>query len=167
MYGMVAYQLTGEQSGIQFAHALTKYAYKYHDNVYYKDWVENVMTKILLNGGTTNEDGSGTLQQHIEKLISLGVDVISFQEPDLNNATTAICFLVKEQVWNKDKFYVSYNNNLSEYPSFEEIKSEYLQLVDCDNNGIDYRFVKSINDMGGLDTLELRNFLSKFKLAGK
>ena len=59
MYGMVNYQLTGIQMGIQFLHAVSDYGQlvkklKGEELKKYDDWADNWKTVILLNGGTTN-----------------------------------------------------------------------------------------------------------------
>ena len=66
MYGLVNYQLSGIQKGIQFGHAVVEYGLKYFNTDEYKRWANFDKTFIILNGGTTNEnpDKLGTLQQH-------------------------------------------------------------------------------------------------------
>jgi hypothetical protein len=53
MYGLVIYQLSPIQAGIQFQHSVTRYS-RVHDSEMYRDWADNWQTSIVLNGGTTN-----------------------------------------------------------------------------------------------------------------
>ena len=62
MYGMVPYNISPIQQGIQFGHAVVDYGQrmKYlgeHNqslNTQYNDWADNYKTFIILSGGTTN-----------------------------------------------------------------------------------------------------------------
>lgn len=108
MYILVAYNLSDIQKGIQASHAVDEYTnhiWKTNlnlltdkemapDLVKLRDWIENYKTMIILNGGTTNNKGTGSLQTHYRALNKLGVDYSIFQEPDLNDAETAVAFLV-------------------------------------------------------------------------
>ena len=114
MYGMVNYQLTGIQAGIQFAHAIVDYGqyvkklgeHKSSLNKQYDNWADNWKTVILLNGGTTNNnpDKLGTLNKHLQALKDNNIPCQDFYEPDLGDQLTAICFLVDERVFNKEKY---------------------------------------------------------------
>ena len=73
---------------------------------------------MILNGGTTNGNilagsinddppgGSsvGTLNQILDSLTINGVPRAYFCEPDLNDALTAVCFLVDERVYNYEDY---------------------------------------------------------------
>ena len=108
MYHLVIYQLSGIQAGIQAGHAKDAYSILYGNDEEYKQWLNHDKTVILLNGGTTNSgnDGSavGTMQNHLQTLTDMKVKAEPFYEPDLNNAMTAIAFLVDERVWDKEKY---------------------------------------------------------------
>ena len=78
--------------------------------------------------------------------------VAEFREPDCNNTLTAICFLVDEKIWNKEK-----------YLNFD---------VDMENMWTGNRMVETMEDyskyvksLGGQNITDLRNYLSKLKLA--
>lgn len=106
MYGFVNYQLTGIQMGIQFSHALTEYSQvNFHSNDYL-DWAKYWKTVILLNGGTTNNNTErlGTLNQTYNTLLENGVICSSFNEPDLGDQMTAICFIIDERVFNRKDY---------------------------------------------------------------
>ena len=124
MYGLVIYQLTGMQKGIQFKHVGDEYENNLPDEtdprkITYRNWVNKWKTVIVLDGGTTNsgdcEDfGIGSLQKYLVELRDNGIHVDTFCEPDLNNAMTAICFIADERVFLKD-----------DYPSFEPTPKPY------------------------------------------
>jgi len=111
MYGLVAYQLSGTiHAGIQFGHAVVDYGRTVdgippHQEIY-KKWADNDKTFIILNGGTTNNnpESLGTLNKHMQIMRDNGVLLQDFYEPGLNNALTAICFLVDERVWNRELY---------------------------------------------------------------
>ena len=109
MFILVPYNLSDIQKGIQALHAVAEYGHKmltvHFDDPWgqkYKDWVTNWKTVIVLNGGTTNGEWDfdvhrgpiGSLQRYIRDLEKLGVMFSVFQEPDLNNAETAVAFVL-------------------------------------------------------------------------
>jgi len=155
MYGLVNYQLTGIQKGIQFLHGVVEYsqsANRVGGNMLdiYNDWANNHKTVILLNGGTTNhrknlEDGLpfGTLNNHVLSLSENKIDFSTFNEPDLGDQLTAVVFIADERVFNK-----------KDYPDFEHY------------NDIDEKsYQEWVNFIGGEKNEFLREFLKNFKLA--
>lgn len=153
MYGLVNYQLSGIQKGIQFGHAVVEYSRNCKGiknmEALYEDWADNWKTFIILNGGTTSnktsiEDGmpSGTLNKH---MLTLGLDIkipfATFYEPDLGDQLTAVVFIIDERVFNKTK-----------YPDPHPFASQ---------SEIDL-FIESI---GGECNYKLREFLKQFRLA--
>jgi hypothetical protein len=132
MYGLVPYQLTGIQKGIQFLHAVVEYSLQFGNDPEYLAWAKEEKTVILLDGGTTNDRAlnfvrdseamwkitnahwdknegpsffwAGTLNQHITTLQSLSVKVASFREPDLQNAILGAAFLLDERVWDRETY---------------------------------------------------------------
>ena len=114
MYFFTIYQLTGIQAGIQCGHAALEYARKFGDSELFRDFVNNHKTWIILNGGTTNSTrelgtgiAQGSLNQIGDQLLENDICFAYFQEPDLNDALTAICFIVDERVF-----------NFNDYPDF-------------------------------------------------
>lgn len=100
MYGLVNYQLSGTvHAGIQFGHAVVEYAQKYYKDDSYQSWAKNDKTFIILNGGITNDSMDLGMQGHLSALKSMKIKHAAFREPDLNNALTAIVFLVDERVY--------------------------------------------------------------------
>ncbi len=154
MYGLVPYNISSIQKGIQFGHAVVDYSLtQNHDDIssIYNQWAHYDKTFIILNGGTTNTQTNryGTLNKHLETLFEMGITISAFYEPDLGDQLTAVVFLVDERVWDKEKYpdYGSFNHNLpdkEQYPEFH-----YKELFGRDSTWI----------------LELREFLSQFKSA--
>ena len=162
MYGLVPYNISPIQQGIQFGHAVVEYGrmidtLKIHstgnyDNsviAQYKNWADDWKTFIILNGGTTNsrfklEDGLpfGTLNQHALTLAQMGVEIATFKEPDLGDQLTAVVFIVDERVFNEKK-----------WPKPENFDTDPAERK---------QFIKSI---GGHRNLRLREFLKQFRLA--
>ena len=148
MYGLVPYNISPIQQGIQFGHAVVEYGIKFGETYEYQRWSRVDKTFIILNGGTTNykfsmDDGLpfGTLNQHVLKLHFHGIPVEIFNEPDLGDQLTAVVFLVDERVWDKVK-----------YPEITESVFE----IDW-TEGIEEKELEKI--------LFLREFLKQFKLA--
>ena len=169
MYGMVPYNISPIQQGIQFGHAVVEYGQKMkylgeHNqslNTQYNDWADNWKTFIILNGGTTNNkivEGKylGSLNNHKSTLDKIGIYNVTFDEPDLGDQLTAIVFIVDERVFNKEK-----------YPYFNfKIK----QQIDLNNPTFSDDTEKQewtlwVQSIGGWKNLELRNFIQNFRLA--
>lgn len=151
MYGLVPYNISPIQQGIQYGHAVVEYANKHFNDVDYQKWAKVDKTFIILNGGTTNTnlDYLGTLNNHLQTLFDMGVKLESFFEPDLGHQLTAIVFLVDERVFNRTK-----------YPDFEPSVLGALNTWKCKR---EYKgWVKKI---GGEKNVFLRNFLKNFRLA--
>lgn len=153
MYGLVPYNLSPIQQGIQFGHAVVEYSLIPEYKEQYLDWAKNWKTFIILNGGTTNnqfKNGKfvGSLNQHYQTLIENDIDISTFYEPDLGDQLTAITFIVDERVFNKEKYpdFIS-ENGLLWSPEFD---SKYKSWVES---------------IGGPKNEFLRKFLSQFRLA--
>jgi len=151
MYGLVPYNISPIQQGIQFGHAVVEYGLEYgqgHADDPYLQWARNDKTFIILNGGTTNrnEDHWGTLNQSVLELERLRVQYSSFYEPDLGDQLTAVVFLVDERVWDKEK-YPEYDELL--HGSYTEKPNHDFDLFGDDADQI----------------LGIREFLSNYRLA--
>jgi len=148
MYGLVPYNISPIQQGIQFGHGVVDYGMKYIESHEYQRWAKNDKTFIILNGGTTNDKFDmtsglpfGTLNQHALTLHKHGVRIETFNEPDLGDQLTTVVFLVEERVWDKKK-----------YPDLTD------SVFDEDwTEGIEEKELNKI--------LFLREFLSQFRLA--
>ena len=158
MYGLVAYQLSEIQKGIQFGHAVVEYGLEFRSTLAYQKWAREDKTFIILNGGTTNtrydenDNHVGSLNNYRQTLFDEGIQFSSFFEPDLGDQLTAICFLVDERVFNRTKWpdydgpcYLNGTPDHTEYwhwmMKFDESENEAQRIV------------------------FLRNFLKNFRLA--
>lgn len=175
MYGLVNYQLTGIQKGIQFLHSVVEYSNMYGDDLVYKEWSNFYKTVILLNGGTTNnrlDDNGipfGTLNKYKKILDEIGVKNASFHEEDLGDQLTCISFIVDERIFNKKDYpdlddFIKLNyltmlsNNYTPQQAAEEIKnSEFPEDKKIYN--------KWLSLIGGENNAKLREFLKNFRLA--
>ena len=148
MYGLVPYNISPIQQGIQFGHAVVEYSinrYGTYDD--YQQWAKEDKTFIILNGGTTNdnEERLGSLNKSVRRLEDICIPHATFHEPDLGDQLTAVVFLVDERVWDKEK-YPEYDEALAHGPSEKEY---YIELFGNDITWI----------------LEMREFLSNYRLA--
>lgn len=161
MYHLVLYSLSGIQKGIQAYHSGIEYSLKYGTTPEYLQWSMKDKTVIILDGGTSNREGFseydspripqyyGSMEDFGQELIDNKILLAYFYEPDLNNATTAISFLVDERVWDKEK-----------YPDpVQEISGHKLRIIDDDILLLEYE------KLYGNQVAFLRVFLKRFKLA--
>jgi hypothetical protein len=183
MYGLVPYNISSIQGAIQYGHALQEYnnmmiglredSYR---NVYDKSpllvafdkWRKKDKTFIILNGGTTNDNRDskwyGSLQQYRDLLIEKYIFFAHFKEPDLNNALSAIVFLVDERVFNRELYkdfeptpmpWAHKGKNYT--PNESELKKW--------NEENDRNYKNWVDKVGGESNAFLRETLKKFKLA--
>ena len=156
MYGLVPYNISPIQQGIQFGHAVVEFGLKYFDTIQYKRWANEDKTFIIYNGGTTNSnrdfDGIavGSLNKHADALQEKGITFSYFHEPDLQGALTAVVFLVDERVWDKEK-----------YPDFVSPRPNGL-IGNIENQ---FGYKEWLENIGGEQIVWLRQFLSQFRLA--
>ena len=172
MYGLVPYNISPIQSGIQYGHAVVEYS----QNVIgsgdieelYNKWARKDKTFIILNGGTTNEDSEskyyGTLQQHRDDLRDNAILFSEFKEPDLNNTLTAVVFLVDERVFNKELYpdYVKIPYPWKDKGRKYKPKEGEMNKWEEENNK---NYQQWIVKVGGEKNVFLRDFLKDFKLA--
>lgn len=195
MYGLVPYNISPIQQGIQYGHAVVDYGqkmkiigllnnehladHKESLSTQYNDWADNWKTFIILNGGTTNAniERLGALNQHLQTLRDNDIFCADFYEPDLGDQLTAVTFIVDERVFNK-----------KDYPEFSDwlMSSKYADLIKIDLGiNVTPQFLQSIVDkikkstnkedqkayhewvklVGGEKNVFLRDFLKNFKLA--
>ena len=189
MYFFVPYNISPIQQAIQAGHAAVEYARLFGHGWLFKDFAENWKTWIVLNGGTTNnsidpETGhfSGTLNQLRNEIIQFNfehrqdnnldatIDYADFYEPDLNDAMTAICFIVDERVFNYDDYpdfqdwiraqdFVNEDEKLNSFISLEGLGPEQLKEL------FPGMYPMWVREMGGDKTLFLRELLRGKKLA--
>ena len=150
MYGLVPYNMSPIQQGIQYGHGVVEYMNDhYNSDKRLEQWTKTDKTFIILNGGTTNTRiiqetlrPVGSLNQHLETLKENKIKLSTFHEPDLGDQLTAIVFLVDDRVFDKET-----------YPDLDPdimYQSEYDTWVES---------------VGGEQNVFLREFLSQFRLA--
>lgn len=163
MYGLVPYNISPIQQGIQFGHAVVEYANTYFHTKLYQQWAKEDKTFIILNGGTTNKnvdlDGTplGSLNKHLEEIkAKMPSEFATFYEPDLGDQLTAIVFIVDERIWNKEK-----------YPDFRVIPllKEDGTVEEADAYSKLKQYQNWVKLIGGEQNVWLREFLSQFRFA--
>lgn len=166
MYGLVPYNLSPIQQGIQFGHAVVEYLIKYAGTTLpikhaCTSWALNDKTFIILNGGTTNSkvmiNGEkdrgkplykGSLNNHRYWLELNGISHATFNEPDLGDQLTAVVFLTDERVWDHEK-YPDFDHSIHYFDlPYPEAYSTYV-----------------LETFGTEKNYELRHWLRQFKLA--
>ena len=173
MYGLVPYNISEIQKGIQFGHAVVEYSNKYQNNKIYEKWAKNDKTFIILNGGTTNNikesEWYGTLNQHRDTLlIHPSIKFAEFREPDLGNQLTAVVFLVDERVFDKELYpdFVDYAYEKYGSTSKDKVKPGPREtFIERMKQAYPADFNEWVKFIGGAKNLFLREFLSQFKLA--
>jgi hypothetical protein len=174
MYFFTSFYLSDTQHGIQSGHCVEEYSDLYYDTPIYKEY-RKYKTWIILNGGSTNnrfEFGTGVplgeLNQIVEDLQKNGIQYACFQEPGLNDALTAICFILDERVWNY-KDYPNFldwvfKNYLYDEPSDRVIKLRMMGTLELSFMFPDY-YKEWIEFLGGPKNVFLRELIKGRKLA--
>lgn len=167
MYGLVPYNLSPIQQGIQFGHAVVEY----HQNVnglsnlenIYNKWAKQDKTFIILNGGTTNVNPEklGSLNQHLRNLTDNGIGTAVFHEPDLGDQLTAIVFLVDERVFNRT-LYPDFVGTPYPWPSNKKPTERQMSIWQAEN---DRNYEKWVERIGGDNNAFLRDYLKPLRLA--
>lgn len=173
MYGLVPYNISSIQQGIQFGHAVQEY----NNNIFelageyyrsevsiedkqaiwkFEQWRKEDKTFIILNGGTTNgslePNRRGSLNKHLDLLTENKIDLAYFYEPDLNDALSAVVFLVDERVFNEKKYpdvddWIEQTRGVSiEHDStyFEEAYKDWLKFIGGEKNRFLREFLKPL-----------------------
>lgn len=187
MYGLVPYNISPIQQSIQFGHAVVEYGLKYFDTPEYQDWAHNWKTFIILNGGTSNHTQNryaktgntlseidsfshiGSMEQHLKELMSRGIKVGEFYEPDLNDMLSAIVFIVDEQVFNRE-LYPDFKLNISptDVDRYQFYKTNPLDIINFPVffDEVDkFLFEDWVGSVGGKKNVFLRDFTKRFRLA--
>lgn len=94
MYTLALYQLSGIQAGIQAGHSWVEYGQECEDKELYKEWADNHKTVMVMNGGS-----SSILTADVEWLRGMGVDVVTFTEPDLYNNVSSASFILDSDIF--------------------------------------------------------------------
>ncbi len=167
MYGLVPYNLSPIQQGIQFGHAVVEYqqntlGLEPMQKIYNK-WAKEDKTFIILNGGTTNRNSErlGTLNKHLKQITEMGVKVGIFFEPDLGDQLTAFVFLVDERVFNKE-LYPDFVGTPYTWPiHVKPSEKEYAKWEEANNKN----YAAWVERVGGEKNVFLREYLRPLRLA--
>lgn len=190
MYGIVPYNISEIQKGIQFGHAVVEYGLNFFNDPLYQEWANKWKTFIILNGGTSNHSRNryqsgeywGTMEINCQELLNHNVKIAEFYEPDLNDMLSAVVFIVDERVFNKEKwpdFNLDdfYTDNEYKKIAINEISKNWMnpdfpKITDGNDDYILYhnKLIKSewekwVHSIGGYQNLFLRNFLKNLRLA--
>ena len=166
MYGLVPYNLSPIQQGIQFGHAVVDYGRTVsglhpHEGIYNK-WADKDKTFIILNGGTTNNNPErlGTLNNHLNVMREAGVMLQEFNEPDLGDQLTGFVFLVDERVFNK-KIYPNFVAETLPWSKSKPSEKALSQLEERNNKN----YLLWEEKIGGPINAFLRSYLEPLRLA--
>ena len=171
MYGLVPYNISPIQQGIQFGHGVVDYQLSHGTSDEYKRWSEFDKTFIILNGGTTNSNPAnlGTLNQHLIELRLNKIPLAVFNEIDLGDQITSINFLVDERVFDNKKypkfkeFLYQEHGKRDVDKKFRECNYNMTELISSLSHTDDYQdWVQSV---GGEKNAFMKEFLTQFRLA--
>lgn len=174
MYFFVPYNISSIQKSIQAGHSALRYARLFAEkDPLVWEFVDKHETWVILNGGTTNSeydfDGTpkGSLNQIADSLQENDIQFSYFIEPDLNNALTAVCFIIDERVFNR-----------KDYPDFQDYLVDVLNVYKPEQKFKVYRtsidFLKTMHPeeykewvrlLGGVKNVFLRDLIRDKKLA--
>jgi hypothetical protein len=184
MYFFVPYNISDIQKGIQAGHAALQYAFMHGSSTIFKDFAEYDKTWIILNGGTTNYDlignprldenpYKGSLDNIAHQLVANNIQMAVFQEPDLNDALSAVCFIADERVFNHEKYpdFATWLMEVKMYPDAYAIMQEgskvFLQNLTPEQctEAFPTWYPEWKEFLGGEKNLFLRNLIRGKKLA--
>jgi len=184
MYFLVLYNISDIQKGIQAGHAALEYAHSFNDDEEYQRFVKYHKTWIILNGGTSNENGKtvyspkpidvGSMELYHIQLNEFGIKHACFYEPDLNNSLSAISLLADERVYNKKDYPDLYEFYINGFTGELDNIEQYTEITETINHKnakeiIPERYpkfyLKWINSLGGMKNVYLREFLGTKRLA--
>lgn len=184
MYGLVPYNISEIQKAIQFGHAVVEYGLEHFHEDRYLDWAKYWKTFIILNGGTSNHsmnryhhdesEFQGSMEASLATLMSEGIDIATFYEPDLNDMLSAIVFIVDERVFNR-KLYPDFGDWIMEnhysYLSDNMINSNKIERMRLEGHferGTERErklYCEWMDLVGGKKNVFLRDYLKNFRLA--
>jgi hypothetical protein len=179
MYFFVPYNISPIQQAIQAGHAALEYADKYGGEEQFIKFVRENKTWVILNGGTTNSGRDfsgeviGSLDQIGDALIANDIQFSYFQEPDLNDALTALCFICDERVFNK-KDYPDFLDYIFDVKMYEDARKatpaeNYVMLKMQSMEKLQEMFPEYYKEwvrfIGGVQNVFLRELLKDKKKA--
>jgi hypothetical protein len=175
MYFFVPYNISPIQQAIQAGHAALEYAYKNSNGALFIHFMDKWKIWVILDGGTTNsrrEIGTsislGSLNQIADSLKENDIDFSYFVEPDLNDALTAVCFIVDERVWNykdyPDFLNWIFENHLYDEPAQRKIELKMMGMLELTWMFPEYH-KEWVGFLGGKKNVFLRELIRGKKLA--
>jgi hypothetical protein len=179
MYFFVPYNISPIQQAIQAGHSALEYADKYCSDEQFIKFVREHKTWVILDGGTTNERRDfkgvvmGSLNQIADDLLTNDIQFAYFQEPDLNDALTAICFIADERVFNRKDYpeFVDYILNVKMYPEAKKTTSAQnivmlkMQTPEHLQEMFPEYYKEWVRFLGGVKNVFLRELIKDKKLA--
>ena len=182
MYFFVPYNISPIQQAIQAGHSMGEYALKYgryNSNHLIWEFLEKWKTWVILNGGTTNRKRdfemipAGSLNQIGDELLKNEIEFAFFDEEDLNDALTAVCFIADDRVWDWENYpnFRDYLNNtpldFQTYPFLRskriESKSDFSDECLIETFGAEYN--RWVEKVGGIKNIFLKGLIEGKKLA--
>lgn len=141
MYSLVLKQLSPIQKGVQMGHSIAEYGNLCNQSSDYIQWVNVDKTIIMLDGGTYPE-----MKESMDFLMNIRIPFAAFYEEDLGGLLTSISFIVDDRI---------YDTKL--YPSYEEELTDDVMTASESPTWL--------IEMGGTESLRLRNFIFSKRLA--
>ena len=175
MYFFVPYNISPIQKSIQAGHAALEYAYKNSNGGLFIHFMDHWKTWIILDGGTTNSQRElgtgislGSLNQIADLLKENGIDFSYFEEPDLNNALTAVCFIADERVFNYEDYpdFLDwiFKTYLYDEPTDRIIRLRMMGMLELTFMFPEY-YKEWVEFIGGSKNVFLRELIKDKKLA--
>jgi hypothetical protein len=174
MYFFVPYNISPIQQAIQAGHAALSYAVNFSETELFAEFAMLHKTWVILNGGTTNNNrdfegiAQGTLDQIGDSLYENGIPFSFFNEPDLNNALTAVCFIGDERIWNYEDYPDFLNWVLKNY-LYDEPAQRIIELRMKEMLTLTWMFPEYhkewVEFLGGEKNVFLRELIKGKKLA--
>jgi hypothetical protein len=175
MYFFVPQNVSRIYMGIQAGHAALEYADKYGSEEQFIKFVREWKTWIILNGGTTNERrdfdsiAMGSLNQIGDDLLKNDIKFSYFQEPDLNDALTALCFICDERVFDRELYPEFVNFLLDKLYNGTASSESIVRLKMIPNEKLMDSYEKEYKEwvrfVGGVKNVFLRDLIKDKKLA--
>ena len=131
-YEIVLRHLSGVNKGVQIEHTCKRYVWKYKDEPYMKEIMENLdnETTIMVDGGTHQD------MVEIHRILEENdINHTYFIEPDLNDCMTAITVVADERVWDRENYCLSLDDYIAKYEFHGNIR-EWFEHVGGEKNAI-------------------------------
>lgn len=167
MYGFVPYNLSEIQKGIQFGHAVVEYSLQHGKTSAYKEWSRKHKTFIILNGGPTNQSDQFGMLKILRELMDRGITIGCFEEPDLNDALTAIVFVVDSRTFDMANNRCKFDSMEGFTETHPDDRKDFLQRWSGPTTAVRLHaeYDEWIKSIGGKKNEFMRYYLPKFRLA--